>query len=173
MNFEENNDWFNEIKYCKKLNNQNRIKLDFKKTFDKKINKNNENNLILNNNLNNNYIIKKNESLGIDKNLDKKLKTGQINIDIKVDFHGLTLDEAFDSLIKVVNYAYNNYLKCILVITGKGYGTQNGRCSIKSQFEHWMTHYEISNKVIKYVDANAKDGGSGAVYILLKTNKYM
>ena len=121
--------------------------------------------------MNYDYVLKKNESLGIDRKLDKKLKNGNFVADIKVDFHGLKLDEAFDGLINTIKYAYNNGLKFVLVITGKGYGTKLGKESIKSQIEHWMTHPDISARVIKYVDAQPKDGGGGAIYVLVKSRK--
>lgn len=118
-----------------------------------------------------NKIIHKNQSLGIDYNTDKKLRLGKYNIDLTVDFHGKTLDEAFDSLIYHINFAYNNNLRCILFITGKGNNSEHGRETIKSSFEHWINHPSISDKIIKYTNATQKDGGSGAVYVLLKRNK--
>ncbi|MBO4956947.1 MAG: Smr/MutS family protein [Rickettsiales bacterium] len=169
-----NEDWLNEIQNCKQIKKQNRVVKDFKNSFDKRINNNNKeinNTFIIYNNLNYDYILKKNETLGIDKKLDKKLKNGNFIPDIKVDFHGLTLDNAFDCLINTVNYAYENGLKFVLAVTGKGYGTKSGKDSIKSQIDHWMTHPEISAKVIKYTDAQQKDGGTGAIYILIKTKK--
>lgn len=164
--------WQNEIANCKKLSKQNKIVKGFKSNFDK-VNRNIENNVDFVDaaNLNYDYVLKKNNSLGIDRKLDKKLKSGNFVADIKVDFHGLKLDEAFNYLISTVKYAYENGLKFILVITGKGYGTKLGKDSIKSQIEHWMTHPDISSRVVKYVDAQPKDGGLGAIYVLVKSRK--
>lgn len=115
------------------------------------------------------YELKKNETSGIDNNTDRKLRLGKIRIDMKIDFHGLTLDEALNSLIKNINYAYVNHYKFLLIITGKGRGTQKGRESIKSSIEKWLSLPELSSKIIKYTDAQQKDGGTGALYILLKS----
>ena len=117
------------------------------------------------------YSIVKNDTLGIDRKLDKKLKGGQIKIDKTIDFHGKTLDEAFDSLLLNIESAFENGLRMLLVITGKGRGTKEGKESIKSQIEYWMKHPNISSKVIKYTDAQQRDGGTGALYVLLKRKK--
>ena len=40
---------------------------------------------------------------------------------------------------------------------------------IKSMMEKWLALPELSSKIIKYTDAQQKDGGTGALYILLKS----
>ena len=172
--------WLKELENCKKIKKNNIIIPSFKKTFTK------VNNFIENNNTYNNYDnnyndyqyntinhnIKKNESLGIDRKLDKKLKNGDFNIDLKIDFHDMTLEQAFNLLIDTINYAYYNGYRFILVITGKGCNTKAGKESIKSNIEHWMTNINIASKIIKYVDAKPKDGGNGAIYILIKRKNF-
>lgn len=113
----------------------------------------------------------KNETRGIDRNTDKKLKNGQLKIDLTIDFHGMTLDSAFDCLLQRLNWAYKNGIRCILLITGKGKNTKPGRESIKGNIEKWLKHPQISDKIIKYVDATTKHGGTGAMYVLLKRNR--
>ena len=152
------NEWQKEIANCKKLSKQNKITKGFKNNFNK-VNRNIDNNVDFDdvNGLNYDYVLKKNESLGIDRKLDKKFKSGNF--------------VAFNYLLDTIKYAYEKGLKFVLVITGKGYGTKSGKESIKSQIEHWMTHPDISSRVIKYVDAQKKDGGTGAIYVLVKSNK--
>ena len=88
-----------------------------------------------------------------------------------VDFHGMTLEEAFKQLLHQLNLSYENKLRCILLITGKGKNTKPSRESIKGNIEKWLKHQEISSKIIKYVDATNKHGGTGTIYVLLKRNK--
>lgn len=118
--------------------------------------------------INTNFHLKKNITLGLDANSDKKLRTGNYPIDLILDFHGLTLDQAFDSLIYNIENAYNRGLRCLLVITGKGNRTPAGKTSIKDSIEKWLKIEKISNKIIKYIDADVKHGGTGSLYILLK-----
>lgn len=117
------------------------------------------------------FKLEKNKSLGVDRSTDKKLKQGKYPIDVRVDLHGSTLDEAFSKLEHVVNVAYSNHKRCILVITGKGLHSESGRDTIKSSIHRWLALPTMSSKIIKYTDAHRKHGGEGAVYILLKRSR--
>jgi DNA-nicking Smr family endonuclease len=108
------------------------------------------------------------ENLGIDANTDKRLRTGKIKIDKTVDFHGKTLNEAFDLLKETINYGYECGLRCILFITGKGKRNVDGANTIKKSFVSWLKNPEIVGKIIKYAPATQKDGGNGAMYVLLR-----
>lgn len=107
----------------------------------------------------------------LDKNTDRKLARGKIKIDRKIDFHGLTLDEAFNLLLNTVIGAERSNMRCLLLITGKGNNTKSGRDSIKSQLPLWLRHPAIAPKIIKCTTAVQKDGGTGAFYLLLRRKR--
>lgn len=159
-------EWNKEIKNCKKIrkniiiNGFSKDEVIVKKNFDTEKQQFKV--------VDYDYQIELNKTLGIDRKLDKKLKNGNFSIDLKIDFHGLSLEEAFNSLLYNVENAYNNGLRFLLIVTGKGTRTREGKDSIKSQFTTWMKHPNISSKVIKYIEAQKKDGDSGAFYVLLK-----
>ena len=92
--------WQKEINKCKKLKESNRIRktIDFNKNIKVRTESTEVYNDIENQTQNKKPLLK-NETLGIDRNTDKKLKNGQIKIDMTIDFHGMTLDEAFDNLL--------------------------------------------------------------------------
>jgi DNA-nicking Smr family endonuclease len=58
-------------------------------------------------------------------------------------------------------------LRCVLVIHGKGLNSQGGAAVLRKLARHWLTQHQ---QVLGYCDAPAKDGGSGAVLVLLKIN---
>ncbi len=167
--------WESEVAKCKKLKS-NRIsrKIDFdlskikiKRTKNDYKEYNNESDYETEDII----PLAKNETRGIDRNTDKKLKNGQLKIDLTIDFHGMTLNSAFDCLLQRLNWAYEKKMRCVLLITGKGKNTKPGRESIKENIGKWLRHPKISSKIIKYVDATAKHGGTGAIYVLLKRNR--
>ncbi len=114
----------------------------------------------------NDFLLKKNNTLGIDWKSDKKLSQGKYKIDYKVDLHGMTLNEAYNQLKLVFNKAEINNYRCLLIITGKGLHSQNQ--TIKNSISEWFKESYFSNKIIKYIDAQKMHGGSGAIYVLLK-----
>ena len=52
--------------------------------------------------------------------IQKKLKRGKIQIDKKIDFHGLSIDKAKKIFIKTINNCFYSNKRCILFVTGKG-----------------------------------------------------
>lgn len=113
-----------------------------------------------------NFLLKKDLTLGIDKNSDKKLKKGEFKIDYKLDLHGFTIDKAYNALVELFKHAELNNFKCLLIITGKGLHSKDK--TIKTSIIEWFSEPFFANKIIKYTDANKKDGGSGALYVLLR-----
>ena len=167
-------DWENFIKHCEKEKalKQTELTEKGKKLLNKiKISiKNKENDFkIINQNLDfnsENIVIGKNETLGIDGRSDKKLRLGKYHIDYTLDLHGFTLDEAYLKVKQTFEIAISKNYRCLLIITGKGLHSQS--TTIKTSLEEWLKEPFFSNKIIKWTDAQQKDGGTGAVYVLLK-----
>ncbi len=95
----------------------------------------------------------------------------------KFDFHGFSLDEANETLKKIVKESYENSIRKLIIITGKGLHSENEKDPYKSKklgiLKYSMPEYIKSNKeLMKFIneikDADIEDGGSGAFYIFLK-----
>jgi DNA-nicking Smr family endonuclease len=115
------------------------------------------------------FVLEKCKSLGIDKNLDKKLKGGNLQIDARLDLHGCILENAHNRVYNFIEMAVSNNYRCLLIITGKGLNS-NTNDTIKNNLQEWFKEAYFANRVIKYCDAAPKDGGGGAVYVLLKNH---
>ena len=68
--------------------------------------------------------------------------------------------------MELFKHAELNNFKCLLIITGKGLHSKDK--TIKTSIIEWFSEPFFANKIIKYTDANKKDGGSGALYVLLR-----
>jgi DNA-nicking Smr family endonuclease len=86
-----------------------------------------------------------------------------------IDLHGLTKDQAFASLKTFLINSYNNNVKKILVITGKG--NPNNLETIKILTPRWLEHTELKHYIADYGPAPIKHGGSGALEIILNKKK--
>ena len=93
------------------------------------------------------------------------------------DFHGFSLDEANETIERIVRESYENNIRKLIIITGKGLHSENEKDPYKSKklgiLKYSMPEYIKSNKeLMKFIneikDANIVDGGSGAFYIFLK-----
>lgn len=113
-----------------------------------------------------------------DRNTAKKLKRGQIAIDARLDLHGMSQSKAYASLKTFIKNAYALNMKCVLVITGKG-TPRHGNTPLadqkfgvlKTQVPRWLDESEFGTYILKYEWAKQKDGGEGAMYVLMRKKK--
>lgn len=100
---------------------------------------------------------------GVQNKQFQKLKHGQILIEDILDLHGLTVEQARRRVDLFINDCRESGLRCVLIVHGKG---KPGKPPIlKTMVNHWLK--QISD-VIAFVSAQPGDGGTGALYVLLK-----
>ena len=97
----------------------------------------------------------------------KALKNGQIPWEARLDLHGLKSDNARDILCEFIHLQTQNAKRCLLIIHGKG-GHLGAPPVIKNLVNRWLPQME---EVLAFHSALPKDGGNGAVYVLLKRKK--
>ena len=93
------------------------------------------------------------------------------------DFHGFSLNEANETIEKIIKESFENNIRKLIIITGKGLHSENEKDPYKSKklgiLKYSIPEYIKSNKeLMKFIneikDADIEDGGSGAFYIFLK-----
>lgn len=102
---------------------------------------------------------------GLPYDLLRRLRRGQFSIGEHLDLHGMTSEEARAALAAFLHDVRRNGTRCIRVIHGKGRGSRLGRPVLKSKVSHWLRQRE---EVLAFCSARPVDGGTGAVYVLLK-----
>lgn len=99
----------------------------------------------------------------------RQLKTGAIRIDMELDLHGLTRDEALKSLERFICGAFNRGQRAVLVITGKG-NNSPGEPVLVGAVSSWLR--ETGKKMVaEFAPAPLRMGGSGAFVVFLKEKK--
>ena len=97
-----------------------------------------------------------------------------------IHLHGFTLDEANNRITEFINHCYQNKVKKINVITGKGMRSKNLNDPYKSNdlsiLKHSVPEYiknngELMNKIIKIDFEAVNSPSSGNFDIFLKTIK--
>ena len=107
----------------------------------------------------------------LDGRTETKLRKGKLSIEGTLDLHGMTQDQAHQSLNNFVMRAYAHHKRCVLVITGKGARSESGTGVLKTQLPHWLSVSPLCDVVLKHVPATDKHGGGGAFYLYLKRNR--
>jgi DNA-nicking Smr family endonuclease len=94
----------------------------------------------------------------------RSLKKGQIPWQGRLDLHGYTVEQARQALMQFIPNQVVQDKNCVLIIHGKG-GHLGEAPVLKNMLNKWLPQF---NEVLAYHSALPKDGGHGAVYVLLK-----
>jgi DNA-nicking Smr family endonuclease len=104
---------------------------------------------------------------GLSRMILRKLRRQNGPIQDRLDLHGLHTAAARKLLHQFLHEAAQREYRCVLVIHGKGMNSRGGKGILCKLSRHWLTQHP---NVLGYCEAPPKEGGSGAVLVLLKTN---
>ncbi len=107
---------------------------------------------------------------GLDKHTAQRLKRGQLAIDGRIDLHGMTQAEAHRALTAYLERAQGAARRCVLVITGKGRVSEEGGV-LRAMVPRWLNAPANRARVLAITPAQPKDGGAGALYVLLRRKR--
>ena len=110
---------------------------------------------------------------------NKDLITSQKNLNnLRVcDLHGYSLDEANKKIYNLIKDSFNNSVKKLIIVTGKGLHSENEKDPYASKkfgiLKHSVPEYikndqELMSLIKEIKEASIEDGGSGAFYVFLK-----
>ena len=112
--------------------------------------------------------------VGLDGGSLRRLSNGHMRPTLTLDLHGYRIETARDSVWNAVKHGQTEGDRCLLIVHGKagaGYRDENGeirgagQALIKSHVNHWLQQLDA---VLAFTSALPKDGGTGALYVLLK-----
>jgi DNA-nicking Smr family endonuclease len=115
----------------------------------------------------------------------RQVKQRKIEIDGRLDLHGMTQAQAHARLKGFIESSARAGKRCVLVITGKGaaesegpgdlrgisVGRGVGRGILRQMTPNWLADAAISRYVVDFQAALPRDGGSGALYVRLRRPK--
>jgi DNA-nicking Smr family endonuclease len=104
---------------------------------------------------------------GLSRMTLRKLRRGNWPVQDSLDLHGNNSDAARKLLQEFLHEAVQRGLRCVLVIHGKGMNSRGGEAVLRKLARHWLSQHHI---VLGYCDAPPREGGSGAVLVLLKAS---
>jgi len=95
----------------------------------------------------------------------RRLKRGQLAVTAAIDLHGMTRIEAAHALAAFLHDARRHGHRCVHIIHGKGLGSPTRQSVLKHSVNLWLRQHP---DILACCPARHADGGSGAVYALLR-----
>lgn len=104
---------------------------------------------------------------GVQEKVLRSLRLGKIAQMSELDLHGVTVIEARTLLSHFLNDCVEQNLRCVRIVHGRGKLTLTPP-PLKNQINNWLRQYPA---VLAFCSAIPREGGVGAVYVLLKRRK--
>ena len=101
---------------------------------------------------------------GLQHKVLKKLRQGKNPIEHALDLHGLTVKQARNELLEFLGECEAAGVRHAIIVHGRGFRSKD-KPVIKPMLNRWL---RAVDNVLAFHSAQPKDGGSGAVYVLLK-----
>ena len=101
---------------------------------------------------------------GLQYKVLKKLRQGKNPIEHALDLHGLTVKQARNELLEFLGECIAAGVSHAIIVHGKGFRSKD-KPIIKPMLNRWL---RSADNVLAFHSALPKDGGNGAVYVLLK-----
>lgn len=95
-----------------------------------------------------------------------QLKQGKIKAEATLDLHEHTSDEALIAIDDFLNRCQQRNMKTVCVIHGKGHFSTGNTPVLKNLLNHYLREHP---SVIAFHSAKRTEGGTGAIYVLLKS----
>ena len=102
---------------------------------------------------------------GVSQGVLRKLRRGQISPAAVLDLHGMIVPVARRALLEFLAEVRREGYRCVLVVHGKGLRSSNRGPVIKRKLDSWLRQRQ---EVLAYCSARPADGGTGAIYLLLR-----
>lgn len=111
----------------------------------------------------------------LDRSWQKRLRRGRMEVDMTLDLHGMTKDNAYSALMQAMERAILQQHRILLIVTGKGapkverdLSDDRPRGVLRKQVPLWLTDSRFANCIFAIRPAHPAHGGAGAYYILLR-----
>ncbi len=105
---------------------------------------------------------------GLDAKLLKRLRAGEYPRQGRLDLHGLSLAEAKGQVERFIIDARRSQKRCVLLVHGRGLHSEAGLAVLKEGVQQWLSKGRLAQQVLAFCSARSEDGGTGAVYVLLR-----
>lgn len=105
---------------------------------------------------------------GVQKNVLRRFRRGHFSLEAELDLHGLTVEQARATLAAFLHQALTEDRRCVRIIHGKGLRSEARLPVLKGCVNTWLQH---NNDILAFCSARPEDGGTGAVYVLLRKGR--
>jgi len=106
----------------------------------------------------------------LDGTWDRRLRSGDIEPDVSLDLHGMSLDRAWSAIDRTLERAIASGARVVLMVTGhhRSGDPPVERGKIRAAVHDWLAVSRHSSSIAAVRGAHRRHGGGGSLYIILR-----
>lgn len=104
----------------------------------------------------------------INPKIMKQLKQGKIPVQDHIDLHGFTKQTAETEVRNFILNSFKTGKRCVLIVHGRGLNSPDSLPVLKERLPVWLNRGAVKRVVLAFATARPYDGGTGAIYVLLR-----
>ncbi|MEM9532888.1 MAG: Smr/MutS family protein [Pseudomonadota bacterium] len=103
---------------------------------------------------------------GLSPKILRRLRRGHYSVGDELDLHHMNIEAARASIIEFLESAQRRHISCVRIIHGKGLRSKHRGPVLKGLTNSLLRRRKA---VVAFTSARPSDGGTGAVYVLLRS----
>lgn len=105
---------------------------------------------------------------GIDHTTLRRLRRGQFSVEAHLDLHGMNEQEAAAELSRFLVQSQQQGRRCVRIVHGKGNRSPGRESVLRRMVQRRLRRH---GEVLAFCSTPPRDGGTGAVYVLLRKRR--
>ena len=110
-------------------------------------------------------------AVGVDPRLLRRLRSGEFAYQAHIDLHGMSSEQARQAVTAFLTRAYLDGKRCVLIVHGRGRNSKDQVPVLKRSLTSWLARGQWARCVLAFTSARPCDGGTGALYVLLRRDR--
>lgn len=106
--------------------------------------------------------------VGFDARILKRLRRGELAYQDMIDLHGMSAATARGEVERFVTRAVAEGKRVVLIVHGRGRNSKDNVPVLKERLKSWLARGRIGRSTLAFTSARPADGGTGALYVLLR-----
>lgn len=109
--------------------------------------------------------------VGFDARILKRLRRGEFAYQAMIDLHGMSAAAARVEVERFVLRAVAQGQRVVLIVHGRGRNSKDNVPVLKERLKSWLARGRIGRATLAFTSARPADGGTGALYVLLRRRR--
>jgi DNA-nicking Smr family endonuclease len=109
--------------------------------------------------------------IGLDPRILRRLRRGEFAYQAMLDLHGMSAAAARGEVERFVLGAIAAGHRGVLIVHGRGRNSKDNVPILKERLKSWLARGRIGRSILAFTSARPTDGGTGALYVLLRRRR--